>query len=55
MEDNGREIILTNIDTITAWTEYEKLRDGCIDNNILSIEVIHEIEVSLIDNVYLES
>lgn len=48
MEDYYREVILTNIDTLTEWTNYDKLKDGCIDTNILSIETIQEIEVRLL-------
>lgn len=48
MEDYDREIILANIDTIAAWTDYDKLKNGCIDKDILSVETIQEIEVSLL-------
>lgn len=46
MDDYYRDIILTNIDTLTEWTNYETLRDGCIDTNLLSVTTIQEIEVS---------
>lgn len=47
MDNYLRKIILTNIDTLTEWTDYDKLKEGCIDTNILSIETIQEIEVKI--------
>ncbi len=46
MDSYHREMILTNVDTLTEWTNYDKLKDGCINTDILSIETIQEIEVS---------
>lgn len=45
MDSYHRSVILTNIDTLTEWTDYDKLKDGCIDTKILSIETVGEIEV----------
>lgn len=46
MDSYHRDIILSNIDTLIEWTDYDKLKDGCLSQNILSIDTIQEIEVS---------
>lgn len=52
MEDCFREIILTNIETLTEWTDYEKLKNECVDTNLLSATTIQEIEVRLL-SIYI--
>ncbi|KAG4073108.1 hypothetical protein HA402_009527 [Bradysia odoriphaga] len=44
MDAYHRDIIISNIDTLIEWTDYDKLKDDCMSRNILSIDTIHEIE-----------
>lgn len=46
MDAYHREIILSNIDTLIEWTDYDQLKDGCISKNILSTNTFDEIEVN---------
>lgn len=48
MDDADRKRILLNIDNLVQYTDYNKLAEICLENELLFIEMIEQFEVNIL-------